>query len=201
MSLKIRKPAVLSTALALGLALSGCTTDGMSLPDVHLSSLNPFHAPSSAAAPQAAPQDAGQMPKVPEEPVSGTPVPQPDTPPLICKIGRGSARFSDGWHDFRDATFTLYDGVSGAVSLTAVHSAQKMTLQALFDKRGQKLLFCPTIEGAADGRIACASIYALQSDLDAGIKRTFDVPEAERDGDITCAYTEDRLRSFKLPPG
>ncbi len=199
MSFQIRKLAAAAVPLALIVALSGCSTYTTRFSRLHLSALDPFH--TSENAPAAQNENAtAQMPSEPEAPVAGKPVIPPDTPPLYCRIGRGSARFNNGWYDYRDTTFTLYDGVSSAVALTAAHSAREMTLQALYDKKGQKLLFCPTIDGAADGHIACASFYVLQADLYAGIKRTFDVPSAERDGEMTCAYSLDHLRTFKLPP-
>ncbi len=189
MPLKIQKLATACAALAACVSLSGCSSYDMHLPSLRLASINPFHHSS----------DTPQMPSEPEPPVPGTPVVQPDTPPLYCRAGRGSAHFKDSWYDYRDTTFTLYDGVPAPITLTAVHSARIMTLQALFDKKGQRLLFCPTPD-TAHGQVTCDSIYALQADLYAGIKRTFDVPAVERDGDITCAYTLDHLRSFKLPP-
>jgi hypothetical protein len=71
-----------------------------------------------------------------------------------------------------------------------------MTIQALFDGDGQKLIFCPFLNVAPDQRISCSSLYALEDDLQAGIKRTFDIPSAVRGGSITCAYTQENLRSL-----
>ena len=83
-----------------------------------------------------------------------------------------------------------------------------MTIQALFDGSGQKVIFCPFLIKSGpntppppDQRISCSSLYALDDDLHDGIKRTFDIPAAVRGGAITCAYEEEHLRSLKPPAG
>jgi len=134
--------------------------------------------------------------------------PTPDTPPLYCKIGHGSALFGREWYDFGETEFQLHRGQPADVTLTRLRSPQQMSIQALFDGSGQKLIFCPYLTlkpnnatPAADQRISCASLYALDDDLRDGIKRTFDIPAAERGGAITCAYSPERLKSLTPPSG
>lgn len=136
-----------------------------------------------------------------------TPSLKPDTPPLYCKIGRGTAAFGREWYDFRNVEFELYGGQAADISLMSVQGGHQMTIRALFDGSGQKLIFCPVPAGlssaatmAPDRLVSCASLYALDEDLHDGIKRTFDIPAAVRGGEITCAYDQERLRSLKPPP-
>ena len=137
------------------------------------------------------------------------PPPNPDTPPLYCRIGHGTALFGRDWYDFEDVDFQIYRGKPADINLSRIHGEQQMTIQALFDGSGQKLIFCPFLTvapganaaPAPDQRISCASLYALEDDLRDGIKRTFDIPAAVRGGAITCAYTPEKLRSLKLPAG
>jgi hypothetical protein len=131
-----------------------------------------------------------------------TPAATPDMPPLYCNIGHGSALFGRDWYDFREVEFELTRGTPADVRLTRVHGDQQMTIQALFDGGGQKLIFCPFLNAGAtapDQRIACFSIYALEDDLHDGIRHTFDIPAAVRGGAITCAYTQEHLRSLATP--
>ncbi len=132
-----------------------------------------------------------------------TPPSTPDTPPLYCRIGRGSALFGRDWYDFREVDFVLSRGTPADVRLTRIRGTQEMAIQALFDGSGQKLIFCPFFRspGAAapDQRIACSSLYALDDDLHDGIKRTFDIPAAVRGGSITCSYQQEHLKSLKSP--
>ena len=138
-----------------------------------------------------------------------TPPAKPDTPPLYCTVGHGTALFGRDWYDFADVEFELYRGQPADVNLTQTRGTQHMTIQALFDGSGQKLIFCPFLTVAPgsktaptpEQRISCASLYALEDDLHDGIKRTFDIPAAVRGGAITCAYTQENLRSLKLPAG
>ena len=87
------------------------------------------------------------------------------------------------------------------VILTRVHSTQQMTIQALFDGGGQKLIFCPFLDVDQSQRISCSSLYALEDDLQDGIRRTFDIPSAVRGGSITCSYTQEHLRPLTTPTG
>ncbi|MBI3440821.1 MAG: hypothetical protein HY052_03290 [Proteobacteria bacterium] len=117
-------------------------------------------------------------------------------PPLFCKAGRGTALFGADWDDFSDVLFMLYSGERASVRVVRAHSSEGITIQAFFDHDGQKLMFCPVMDGAPDQRIACASLYVLDDDLNAGIKRTFDIPNALRGGAITCAYQQSHLRKL-----
>lgn len=123
----------------------------------------------------------------------------PNNPPLYCRVGRGSAFFDRDWYDFNDTIFALPRGVPANVAITRLRGDGQMTIQALFDSAGQKLIFCPFVtKGAPDERISCSSLYALDNDLKDGIKRTFDIPQAVRGGAITCAYAQDKLRSLDV---
>lgn len=75
-----------------------------------------------------------------------------------------------------------------------------MTVQAFFDRSGQKMVFCPVVDAPPGQRIACASLYALDEDLHDGIKRTFDIPDAVRGGAITCAYEQKKLKKLVSYP-
>jgi hypothetical protein len=119
--------------------------------------------------------------------------------PLYCRVGRGSALFAHNWYDFDDVTFLLHRGHPANVQLSRVRSDEKMTIQALFDGAGQKLIFCPFLNVPQDQRITCASEYALEDDLNDGIKRTFDIPAAVRGGFVTCAYAQENLRPLSVP--
>ena len=126
--------------------------------------------------------------------------PAPGLPPLYCKLGAGAALFGRDWYDFENAEFVLYRGRSADVALTRARGGQQMRIRALFDGKGQKLIFCPVPNAATPGqRISCASLYALDDDLRDGIKRTFDIPAAVRGGAISCAYQQDHLRQLKPP--
>jgi len=74
-----------------------------------------------------------------------------------------------------------------------------LPMQVFFDTEGQKMIFCPAVTAAPGGKVACASIYMLEDDLQAGIKRTFDVPNAVQGSAITCAYAQDHFRSLTVP--
>ena len=56
------------------------------------------------------------------------------------------------------------------------------------------------INAAPSQRISCTSLYALEEDLQDGIKRTFDIPSVLRGGAITCAYSQEKLRPLGIPP-
>ena len=185
--------ALAATLVIFPLLLSGCVTDS------YFDKINPFSSP----------------PPIPPVSVAAvtTPPAQPDTPALYCKIGRGSALFGRDWYDFSDALFVLHRGDPANVAITRVHSTEQMTIQVLYDGSGQKLIFCPFLNvgpgrngpntnsgaSAPDQRISCSSLYALEDDLNDGIKRTFDIPSAVRGGAITCAYIQEHLRP--LTPG
>lgn len=113
-----------------------------------------------------------------------------------CVVGKGAARFARGWYDFGETRFTLRDGQRVNVALRRSRSGDNMVFQGTLDSAGQKMLFCPVRSGPPDQRIVCASLYMLEDDLQAGVKRTFDIPDAVRGGAISCAY--DRARLLKL---
>jgi hypothetical protein len=122
--------------------------------------------------------------------------PEPLTPhdPLLCRIGRGTAHFRAGWEGFGTADFRLAPGGRANVPLARKKGSDYVTIQGIFDADGQKLIFCPVIDGPPDKRIACSSLYALDEDLKLGIKRTFDVPGAIRGSEISCAYNAGLLK-------
>lgn len=113
--------------------------------------------------------------------------------PLYCIVGHGAAKFEKGWLDFEDTTFTLRDGDRVNVTLKSKRGSNSAAFQGVFDKQGQKMLFCPVRRGAPDDRILCGSLYALEDDLQFGIKRTFDVPDAITGATISCATDRKRL--------
>lgn len=117
-------------------------------------------------------------------------------PSLFCKAGRGAIQLGRGWDDFSDTLFILYPGERTNVTLPNIHKTASLAIQAFFDHEGQKIIFCPVVEGPPDQRIACASLYALDADLNEGIKRTFDIPSALSGGSITCAYQLTKLRKL-----
>ena len=168
--------------MACPLLLTGCLTDNISM-------WPPGIWPSSPP-----------IPPVSVAEVTTSPA-QPDTPPLYCKIGRGSAQFGRDWYDFKDVLFSLQRGEPANVRLTRVHSTEEMTIQALFDGSGQKLIFCPFLNVDQNQRISCSSLYALEDDLQDGIRRTFDIPSAVRGGSITCSYTQEHLRPLAATTG
>jgi hypothetical protein len=97
--------------------------------------------------------------------------------------------------DFRTVDFVLEPGGRTPVRLRT-KSGDALMLQGRFDAEGQKLVFCPVIDAPPGERIACSSIYALEDDLQMGIKRTFDVPDAVRGAAITCAYDSAKLKDL-----
>lgn len=115
---------------------------------------------------------------------------------LYCRIGRGDAHFSKAWSPYTDAVFRLGPGERVTVPLARRKGVESISIMGFFDAEGQKLIFCPVVEGPPDKRVACTSLYALDEDLNAGIKRTFDVPTAIRGGEITCAYDENKLQKI-----
>ena len=116
--------------------------------------------------------------------------------PLFCRIGRGDAHFSRGWSPYVDGAFSLAPDSRVTVPLARKSGDENVNILAFFDAAGQKLIFCPIVDGPPDKRVACTSLYALDDDLKAGIKRTFDVPSAIRGAEITCAYEEGALHKI-----
>jgi len=158
--------------------LSGCETLGLPTPSW----------PSSGG---------GEYARI-EDPMAAQAVPaaQPGSGAVNCVVGKGAARFTRGWYDFEETHFTLRDGLRVNVGLRRSKSGDSMVFQGTLDSAGQKMLFCPVRSGPPDQRIICASLYMLEDDLQAGVKRTFDIPDAVRGGTISCAY--DRARLLKI---
>ena len=132
------------------------------------------------------------------------PVPPAETvlsgPLLHCKVGRGSALFGRDWYDFDETDFLLHKGGHINITLSRRRSTDTMKIRAIFDAEGQKIVFCPVVDGPPGQQIRCASLYALEDDLRDGIKRTFDIPNAVRGGEISCAFQQENLKSLETPP-
>lgn len=124
------------------------------------------------------------------------PAARPGSGAVNCVVGKGAARFARGWYDFEETRFTLRDDQRVNVALRRSKSGDSMVFQGVLDNGGQKMLFCPVRTGPPGQRIICASLYMLEDDLQSGVKRTFDIPDAVRGGTISCAY--DRARLLKL---
>lgn len=177
MTLPFKKPLTVSLLACCMLLMSGC------LPDAH----------QVMAAVTGSKSDGMEMTVDTVSAGNGAPM-------LYCRAGKGTARFGQNdWFDFSDAAFRLHSGERVNVSFYRVRSMQKMTIQALFDKGGQKMIFCPVPDAPHDQRILCASMYTLEDDLQTGFKRTLDIPNAVRGGAITCAYDEGNLKSLVTP--
>ncbi len=160
--------------LLLALALAGCGA----MPGMRGMMGPKFKPLDSEVAAMAAPQPVG----------AGT--------SLFCRVGRGQAHFVKSWFEFNDTDFRLTPQSRVNVPLEAKKGGGETAFQALFDLEGQRIVFCPVVEGAPDERISCASIYALDDDLQAGIKRTFDIPDSVAGSSITCAYNEDHFQKL-----
>jgi hypothetical protein len=143
--------------------------------------------------------DDYKKPEVPVSAITTPPEPQKTGPTLYCKAGHGEALFGTGWQEFRDTTFALPQGQYVNVKIPRLRNNEVMTVQALFDNSGQKMIFCPLVDAAPGQRIACSSLYAMEDDLQDGIKRTLDIPNALRGGAITCAYRQANLKPLTLP--
>jgi hypothetical protein len=115
---------------------------------------------------------------------------------LYCRVGMGAAKFGRNWKDFAETQFRLTPQSRANVPLSPRKGSDNMSFQAMFDLEGQKLMFCPLVNGDPGDEVACASIYALDDDLQAGIKRTFDIPDAIRGGSISCAYDEKNIKKL-----
>lgn len=164
-------------SLAAALLLAGCGNTGF-FSRFQQPQQQQFHPLDSEVAQMAAPE--GPAPAV----------------QLYCRIGRGDAHFSSGWSAYTEAGFALTPGARTTVSIARKKGAGNLDIMGLFDTDGQKLIFCPMVEGPPDKRVACTSLYALDEDLKAGIKRTFDVPAAIRGAEITCALEENKLQKI-----
>lgn len=117
-------------------------------------------------------------------------------PALHCRAGRGNAHFGKKWLGYPETKFELAPQDRVNITLSPSRGKGSLTIQAFFDKEGQRLLFCPVVDGPPATRVSCASIYALDDDLQMGIKRTFDIPNALRGGSISCAYKKSNLKKL-----
>jgi hypothetical protein len=128
--------------------------------------------------------------------VLAAPAGDPNAAPLYCAAGLGTAHFQGGWADFAETSFILSPGQRMPIVLRAASGRETTSLMGYFDHDGQKILFCPQVNTPAGGRIACASLYALDDDLSMGIRRTFDVPDMVMSGQITCSYDKSHLKKL-----
>lgn len=113
-----------------------------------------------------------------------------------CAVGTGSARFAKGWYEFDDSRFVLTDHTRVNIVLKRKKSKDTMSFQGVLDNAGQKMVFCPVRDGPPGKRITCASLYVLEDDLNLGIRRTFDIPDAARGSHISCAYDPKNLKKL-----
>jgi hypothetical protein len=112
--------------------------------------------------------------------------PHPYGPFIQCTVFDGQAKFPSGWFPLQNTDFKIRRGDSNSFTLHSKKNEMR-EIYVRFDDAGQKMVFCPETEDAGrNGKIACYSIYALEDDFDAGIKRTFDVPKAVRGSEMTC---------------
>lgn len=116
------------------------------------------------------------------------------TPEVYCRVAQGTAHFAGSWKDFKTADFTLPAATRVSVGLAPKGGGQRVAFQAFFDDAGQKMLFCPFMEGPPGQRVSCASIYVMGEDLKDGIKRTFDIPKAVQGGVIACAFAPEKVK-------
>ena len=111
---------------------------------------------------------------------------RPYGPAVACTVFDGQAQFPSGWFPLQKAEFKIRRGEINNFTLRSKKNESR-AIYVRFDPDGQKMVFCPETEEAGRGtRIPCYSIYALEDDFDAGIKRTFDVPKAVRGSEMTC---------------
>ena len=105
-----------------------------------------------------------------------------------CSVLGGQAKFSSGWFPMATSHFEMYQGDVVSVPLLKKKGKDKVDIQVSFDAVGQKIVFCPKMaDGAEEGtRVSCTSVYALEDDFIAGIKRTFDVPKLVRGSALEC---------------
>ena len=117
-------------------------------------------------------------------------------PQLFCRAGKGLAFIQDDWSSFSDANFILPPQQRVNVTLRSTRGAGAADFQGYFDVDGQKIVFCPVVDGPPGQQVSCSSLYALDEDLKMGIRRTFDIPDFLRAGEITCAYSAAELKKL-----
>ena len=113
---------------------------------------------------------------------------------LYCRVDRGTVRIGKYWQDFTKTDFTISPAAPSHVDLSARQGQGSTAFNAYFDTDGQKVIFCPVKNAPAGAKISCSSMYVLDDDLEAGVKRTFDIPDAVRGGSISCAYDTAALK-------
>lgn len=118
------------------------------------------------------------------------------TQSLPCAVANGSARIGKKWYEFNKTDFTLSRDMAVNVTLYPRKGGEGLTFQGSFEPDEQKMIFCPVVNAAPGTRIPCFSLYALDEDLQAGIKRTFDIPNAVQGAFITCAYNKSALKKL-----
>lgn len=114
---------------------------------------------------------------------------------LYCRVSKGNAKFGERWEDFKTADFYLPPDMRIAVTLASARGGGELTFQSWYSRKTQEMLFCPVVDGPPDKKIPCAAIFALDDDLNDGIKRTFDIPHAVEGGVITCAHDAQNLKN------
>lgn len=129
-----------------------------------------------------APLPAPEQPAAPPAPETAEVLPPPA--PLSCEISRGEALINNAWSSYTPARFILPPGMP--VTVTLPGPGGSLPLRAQMDPDGQKILFCPLKTAAPGEKIPCASFYALDDDLAAGIRRTFDVAGAVQGAILGC---------------
>ncbi len=111
------------------------------------------------------------------------------TDSVHCSITGGQAKFAKGWFPIGDTAFDIYRGDVLFIPLQKKAQKETSSIQAYFDKDGQKMVFCPKIsEQQAGKKVSCTSLYALDDDYTLGIKRTFDVPKMVRGSTMLCKH-------------
>jgi hypothetical protein len=128
---------------------------------------------------------------------AAAPAPVRKTRPLYCAVANGTAHIGKAWLGFARADFTLSRDLPVNVTLYPRKAGgEGLTFQGIFEPEGQKMVFCPVVHAAPGTRISCFSLYALDEDLQAGIKRTFDIPNAVQGAFVTCAYNKSALKKL-----
>ena len=115
---------------------------------------------------------------------------------VYCNAGHGTAMMNDGqWREYKGTGFVLPgNGAASSIRLEAVRGSTSANLRGYFDEPGQRVVFCPVLQGPPDMVIDCMSLYVLGDDLTVGVKRTFDVPKGVQGGQISCAYDQANLK-------
>src|SRR5690606_23880926 len=103
--------------------------------------------------------------------------PAPTGPAARCTVSDGSASFAGRWETYKARTFILPPAARIDVAIESTKGRKAMRFQGFYDQAGQKMTFCPFMAGPPGSRIKCTSLYVLEDDLRAGVRRTFDIPK------------------------